>query len=180
MGALSGGIEPGRVAEVIAGGRRGSGYRIGQTTVLTAAHVIPDDAAPVVRFDADQPGEWSVTASSRWADAESDLAVLTIPAPEHAPAVEAVRFGRLGDRDAVVEARARGFPLSKLKIYDGSEVDAHQVKQRYRDSHKAIGSIAVLSNRRERTLELTVAPPGPDRQAAQAGCVLMRLVRPAR
>jgi hypothetical protein len=36
------------------------------------------------------------------------------------------------------------------------------VKERYRDSHQAIGSIAVLSNRRARTLELTVAPPGPD------------------
>ena len=162
MGASSGGIEPGRVAEIIAGARRGSGYRIGQTTVLTAAHVIEDDAAPVVRFDADQPGEWSVTASSRWADAKSDLAVLTIPARDHAPAVEAVRFGGLGDRDAVIEARALGFPLFKLKNYDGTEVEAHQVKERYRDSHQAIGSIAVLSNRRERTLELAVAPPGPD------------------
>jgi Trypsin-like peptidase domain len=163
MGASSGGIEPGRVAEIIAGRRRGSGYRIGQTTVLTAAHVIEDEAAPVVvRFDADQPGEWSVTATSLWADAESDLAVLTIPTLDHAPAVEAVRFGRPGDRDAVIEARAMGFPLFKLKNYDGSEVDAHQVKERYRDSHQAIGSIAVLSNRRERTLELTVAPPGPD------------------
>ena len=162
MGASSGGIDPGRVAEVIAGGRRGSGYRIGPTTVLTAAHVIADDAAAVVRFDADQPGEWSVTASSRWVDAGSDLAVLTIPARDHGRAVEAVRFGRLGDRDAVVEARAMGFPLFKLKNYDGSEVDAHQVKGRYRDSHQAIGAVAVLSNRRERTLELTVAPPGPD------------------
>jgi S1-C subfamily serine protease len=95
VGASSGGIEPGRVAEIIAGGRRGSGYRIGQTTVLTAAHVIENDAAPVVRFDADQPGEWSVTASSQWADAESDLAILTIPAPDHARPVEAVRFGGL-------------------------------------------------------------------------------------
>ena len=162
MGASSGGIEPGRVAEIIAGRRRGSGYRIGQMTVLTAAHVIEDDAAPVVRFDADQPGEWSVTASSRWADATSDLAVLTIPALDHAPPVEAVRFGGLGDRDAVVEARAMGFPLFKLKNYDGTEVEARQVKERYRDSHQAIGSIAVLSNRRQGTLELTVAPPGPD------------------
>jgi hypothetical protein len=121
-------------------GRRGSGYRIGQTTVLTAAHVVEDDAAPVVRFDADQPGEWSVTASSRWADAGSDLAVLTIPAPDHMPSVEAVRFGRLGDRDAVVEARAMGFPLFKLKNYDSSEVDREQLPEivgRLLDRHDA-------------------------------------------
>ena len=93
--------------------------------------------------------------------AKSDLAVLTIPVPDHAPSVEAVRFGGLGDRDAVVEARAMGFPLFKLKNYDGTAVDAHQMKERYRDSHQAIGSIAVLSNRRQGTLELTVAPPGP-------------------
>jgi tetratricopeptide (TPR) repeat protein len=161
MATSLGGIEAGRVAEIISGDRRGSGYRIGPTTVLTAAHVIADDPAPVVRFDADLPTEWSVTATSRWTNAKADLAVLTIPAPEHAPAV-AVRFGRLGDRAAVVEAHAVGFPLFKLKNYDGTEITAEQLKDRYRDSHQAIGSIAVLSNRREQTLELTVIPPGPD------------------
>jgi hypothetical protein len=158
--ASYGGIEPARVAEVIVRGRRGSGYRIGQTTVLTAAHVIEGDAAPLVRFEADQSTQWCVAASSRWVDATSDLAVLTIPVPEHAPSAEAVRFGRLGDRNAVVEVRAIGFPLFKLKNYDGTEVDG--LDERYRDSHQAVGSIAWLSDWTARTLELPVGPPELD------------------
>jgi hypothetical protein len=111
-------------------------------------------------IDADQPGERSVVASSRCTNAESDLAVLTVPALDDAPAVDAARFGRLVDRDAVLRARATSFPLFKLKNYDGAVVEAEQVKEVFRDSHQAICSIAVLSNRCERTLELAVAPPG--------------------
>ncbi len=153
---------PGQVVEILvtlAGepGRRGSGYRVGPTSVLTAAHVVEGAAAVRVRFDADLPGEWTAEVISCWADRRSDLAVLTIAPRAAEPAVAVARFGRIGgDRAAVLAARAVGFPRFKLKTDD----DAAQLQ--YRDSHQADGSVAVLSNRREGTLELTIPPPERD------------------
>ncbi len=67
----------------------------------------------------------------------------------------AARFGRISARAAVLAARAVGFPRFKLKADDGARTV-------YRDSHQADGSVAVLSNRREGTLEITVPPPERD------------------
>lgn len=70
------------------------------------------------------------------------------------------RFGRIGgDRAAVLTAQAVGFPLFKVKNNDGTVV-IDDDRPRYRDS-QADGSVAVLSNRREGTLEVTVPPPEP-------------------
>ncbi|MEO7196698.1 MAG: trypsin-like peptidase domain-containing protein [Pseudonocardiaceae bacterium] len=153
-------IESGQVAEIIvtldgAQGRRGSGYRVGPTAVLTAAHVVDAAVSVRVRFDADLPGEWVTEAISCWTDPRSDLAVLTIaPRGGEAPVAPA-RFGRIGARAAVLAVRAVGFPRFKLKTDDGDGAT-------YRDSHQADGSVAVLSNRREGTLEVTVPPPERD------------------
>lgn len=154
-------VVPAQVAEIIVElgdkqGRRGSGYRVAPNAVLTAAHVIEDAVSVRVRFDADQPGEWSTEAISCWTDQYSDLAVLTIPAHEGQPPVAVPRFGRIsGDRAAVLAAQAVRFPRFKLR----SDDDGLAV---YRDSHQVDGSVAVLSNRREGTLELTVSPPERD------------------
>jgi hypothetical protein len=153
----------GQVAEIIVTldgepGRRGSGYRVGPGAVLTAAHVIEGAAVVRVHFDADLPGEWTAEAISCWADPRSDLAVLSIAPRAGEPGVVVARFGRIGaDRAAVLVVRAVGFPRFKLKTDGGADVDAD--RSRYRDSHQADGSVAVLSNRREGTLELTVPPP---------------------
>jgi len=159
------GIVPGQVAEVIVAldgkpGRRGSGYRVGPEAVLTAAHVIDGAVSVWVRFDADLPGEWVTEAISCWTDPRSDLAVLTIIPREVGPRVAVARFGRISDRAAVLAARAVGFPRFKLKNGDGAGVDDDQ--RWYRDSHQADGSVAVLSNRREGTLEVTVPRPERD------------------
>jgi hypothetical protein len=131
---------------------------VGPTSVLTAAHVIEGAVSVRVRFDADLPGEWTAEVLSCWADPRSDLAVLTIAPREVEPAVSVARFGRIsGDRVAVLAARTVGLPRFKLKTDDGVE---HP--QRYRDSHQADGSVGVLSDRREGTLELTVPPPERD------------------
>ncbi|MDQ2790104.1 MAG: hypothetical protein M3Y73_10440, partial [Actinomycetota bacterium] len=104
---------------------------------------------------ADRPGEWVAVALSCWTDPRSDLAVLTIAPREGEPSVAAARFGRISARAAVLAARAVGFPRFKLKADDGARTV-------YRDSHQADGSVAVLSNRREGTLEITVPPPERD------------------
>lgn len=141
------------IVTVIGGGRiRGSGYRVGTTTVLTAAHVLDRVESVRVRFDADRSGEWTADVVSWFVASDADIAVLTIEAADRA--VGPARFGKVGDRDAVLGVRAVGFPLWKLKKSDDGRT--------YRDTHDAVGSVAVLSNRREDTLEITVAAPGHD------------------
>lgn len=95
-------------------------------------------------------------ATCRWSDTRADLAVLSI-APrddELSPA----RVGQVGDGAADLPATVVGLPLWKLKNYDGTVI-TDDSRLRYRDTHQASGMVAVLSNRREGTLEFTVVPP---------------------
>jgi Trypsin-like peptidase domain len=132
--------------------------------VLTAAHVVADAVEVRVRFDADRPEEWVAEATVAWADATIDVAVLTIDAGAGgAGALGPVGFGRVGERDAVLACSVMGFPRFKLRndpARRGSGGDAGRLTQ-YRDSAHAVGTIAVLSNRREGTLEVSV--PSPER-----------------
>ncbi|MFJ4695493.1 trypsin-like peptidase domain-containing protein [Streptomyces sp. NPDC088766] len=176
------GIEMDRVAEVIVAtadlvGRRGSGYLIRDGLVLTAAHVVEESTSLVVRFDANRPGERAAEAQIVWYDKGVDVAVLrltcltgepagdgTAKAPEAAnvrgEARTPVRFARVGERDAVLECSAVGFPLFKLRKHaDGT---------RYRDACHVAGRCAVLSNRREGTLDVRVASPDRDPDPAHS------------
>lgn len=155
-----GGLDPHRIAEVIitgttGGGRRGSGYRVTDTAVLTAAHVVADAAGVRVRFNADRPDQWAAPATVAWSDTDADVAVLTVVPPSGLPAVAPARFGRVTeDHHAVVDVHAAGFPLWKQRRRpDGG---------RFRELHQADGTVAALSNLRTGTLEITVAPAGAD------------------
>ncbi|MGW0468150.1 tetratricopeptide repeat protein [Streptomyces sp. NPDC003027] len=154
-----GGVDPNRIAEIIvltAGGRRrGSGYRVTGTAVLTAAHVVADATEVRVRFNADRPGQWTTPAAVAWSDIGTDAAVLSIAPPAGSPAVTPARFGRVtDDRHAVVDVHAAGFPLWKQRRRpDGGQ---------FRELHQADGTVAALSNLRTGTLEITVAPAGAD------------------
>lgn len=159
------GIDPGRVAQFIVTlpdgtTRRGSGYLIGTTAVLTAAHVIDSAESVLVRFAPDQSGEWTAKVTSHWVHPGSDLAVVTIATTMQGPAVEPALFAGMPFADAVVELRSVGFPLWKLRTDVAGDAT-------YRDSHHAVGKGALLSNSREGTLEFTVTPPG-DRSSADA------------
>ena len=160
------GIDPERVAELIvttkgpSPDRRGSGYRITAEAVLTAAHVVRDEAGVRVRFDADRSGEWVADGRVAWSDPEIDVAVVAIdPRPGHDEHVVPVGFGRVAERDAVVSCSVMGFPLFKLR--DDPPPSGGGAPSKYRDSAHAVGTIAVLSNRREGTLEVSV--PAPER-----------------
>ncbi len=165
------GLDPHRVAEVLVAtldgpGRRGSGYRVTAAVVLTAAHVVRNAASVLVRFDADTAGEWVAEVTQVWAEPAGDVALLTIQPPA-ATELPPVRFGRVGDRDAVVRFSALGFPLFKLRDDElGPVGDASPSK--YRDSVHAVGMAAALSNRKEGTLELTVPPPERDPDPKQS------------
>ncbi|MBM9509392.1 trypsin-like peptidase domain-containing protein [Actinacidiphila acididurans] len=155
------GLDPHRIAEVIVadgGGRRGSGYRVTATAVLTAAHVVVDAMDLQVRFDVDRPGQWAVPGTVAWIDPSTDVAVVTItPVAESADVAPAV-FGRVrDDRHAVIGVHAAGFPLWKQRI--------DREGRPFRELHQADGTVAALSNLRTGTLEITVAPAGVDPDA---------------
>ncbi|SER90573.1 trypsin-like peptidase domain-containing protein [Lentzea albida] len=146
-------LDRSRVAELIVtrdGERqRGSGYRVRTDAVLTAAHVVDGASSVRIRFEPDLPGERVVDAVSWWSDPVSDIAVVTIEAEDP---VSPVSFGRIENRAAVLAVEAVGFPLWKMRA------DAAGLK--YRDSCHASGTVAVLSNWREGTLEVVVEPAG--------------------
>ncbi|MCC5036443.1 trypsin-like peptidase domain-containing protein [Streptomyces sp. WAC 00631] len=170
-----------RVAEIIAtraggGIRRGSGLLVRPGRVLTAAHVVADAARVRVRFDADRPGERTLDAEVTWRHDGVDAAVVSVDpgaaGGEQPPWLPP--FGRIGERDAVLRCSAVGFPLFKLRRdADGSS---------YRDTAHAVATCAVLSNRREGTLDLSTDPPaepgpavssaGPAPPAGSAGPVV--------
>lgn len=112
--AAAAGIDPGRVAELLVtlaepgSGRRGSGYRVSASVVLTAAHVVRDAARVRGRFDADRPGEWLAEGSVAWSDPTVDVAVVAItPRPQDEGQVALVGFGRdLGSCRTVGPRRA--------------------------------------------------------------------------
>jgi len=114
-----------------------------------------------VRFDADRPEEWSANGTVVWSDMSIDTAVLAINREGDEDEPEPVGFGRVSERDAVLTCSAMGFPRFKLRDDLGPPLEGGQVSQ-YRDSHHAVGTIAVLSNRREGTLEVSVSPPERD------------------
>ncbi|MGW7529991.1 trypsin-like peptidase domain-containing protein, partial [Streptomyces sp. NPDC054783] len=162
-GRILDGIDAHRVAEIIvescdsAPARRGSGYRVTNKCVLTARHVVQGAQSAFVRFDADSPDEWMAVAVD-WTSA-GDMAILRLAElPADAPEIGPAPYGCLTDSAAVVEIHAAGFPRFKLRE-EQDPPTAADVATRYRDLHHAIGWSAVLSNRREGTLEVTVSPP---------------------
>ncbi|GHB15945.1 hypothetical protein GCM10010377_01750 [Streptomyces viridiviolaceus] len=166
------GLEIARVAEVIAGlpggapGRRGSGYRVAERYVLTAAHLVQPPLATLrVRFDADRPAEWDTRAQVVLHSGPADLALLelTDPPAEAPPVHHAPRYAVLPEADVTLSVTAVGFPLFKMRedIAPALRVPGGTLG-RYRDSCHVEGTVSVLSNRREGTLEVAVPPPADE------------------
>ncbi|MGW5864455.1 effector-associated domain 2-containing protein [Streptomyces sp. NPDC055239] len=164
-----GGLEAARVAEVLVErpggdpGRRGSGYRVGDRSVLTAAHVVMGPVKSVrVRFDADLPGEWSADVRVVLLAESADVALLEMTAvPPGAEGVEPPRYAAVPESDVVLPVSAMGFPRFKLRE-SGMRLLDDGAPSQYRDSCHASGTVSVLSNRREGTLELAVLAPRAD------------------
>ncbi|AZQ32166.1 serine protease [Streptomyces cyaneochromogenes] len=167
------GLAPERIAEIIVTlpdgkGRRGTGYRVSAERILTAAHVVDGGTRIRVRFQADRPGEWTTETTVTWRHEGIDIAVLTMEslaavAPGAADTVEGatpaeavplVSYGRIGELDAVLTCTTLGFPRFKLRTDDAGS--------RFRDAEHVQATCAVLSNRREGTLDLAVGSPPPD------------------
>lgn len=160
--------EPWRVAQIVVdrGGGiesfRGSGYLVGPSLVLTAAHVLAGASAVRVRLDVGQPTEVDVQAERWWADPEghhgTDLAVVMIPADVTAGrAVDLARFGRISDCTAVLAVQALGFPRFKLR---GSAASTGE-RDVFRDLDQVTGHAPVAANRRQGTLAVYLEDPPP-------------------
>ncbi|MEW2625412.1 trypsin-like peptidase domain-containing protein [Streptomyces sp. NPDC048106] len=153
------GLDAARVAEVLVAGtpaRRGSGYRVGDGCVLTAAHVVAEATSVRVRFDADRPGEWSAPARVVLSSVAADVALLELErVPADRTGVEPPRYAVVPDADVVLSFSAMGFPRFKLR-------EDEDAPGRYRDSCHVTGTVSVLSNLREGTLELALAAPPAD------------------
>ena len=151
-------MRPERLVEVIVdkigGTHRGSGYRITTTTVLTAWHVVDGATRLEVRFDSGLPTARTVIAETLGGDPESDLALLSFAATDR---IDPEPPARLTGAGADVEVRIAGFPRWKLR------------GGKYRDSAAEPGTAALLANRREGTLQITVAPPADDPDARTPG-----------
>jgi tetratricopeptide (TPR) repeat protein len=106
-----------------------------------------------VRFEGGRPGEWETEACDVVVDEAVDVAAVVVDPAGGDPEVVSAPFGRLGVVAAVVPVLAVGFPRFKLRSGPVGW---------YRDSHQATGSVAPLSNRKEDSLEVTVAPPARD------------------
>ena len=76
------GLEPGRVAQLRVllerGERRGSGYRVTDTVVLTAAHVVADARSVEVVFNADLDDQWTVPGTVSLCASAADVALVII------------------------------------------------------------------------------------------------------
>ncbi|UWE09350.1 serine protease [Actinacidiphila bryophytorum] len=166
------GLEMARVAEVIvrradsAAGRRGSGYRVADRYVLTAAHLVnPPLSSVSVRFEADRSAEWSTDARVVLRSAPADLALLELVAPPSGvPAVHRTpRYAVVSEADVTLSVTAVGFPRFKLRADLGL---AHRPgdgsPSQYRDSCHVDGTVSVLSNRRAGTFEVAVPPPADE------------------
>lgn len=153
------GLNPLRVAEVLTAAglgpqRRGSGYRVGDRWVLTAAHMVSDANETIVRFEADRVGEWSSPTRVALASVKADVALLEITG-EVRDGAEPPTYGSIPETDALLPFTTMGFPRFKLRRDFGADTY-------YRDSCHASGMISGLSKYREGALELLIEPPEPD------------------
>ncbi|GGN42915.1 hypothetical protein GCM10012285_23770 [Streptomyces kronopolitis] len=85
-----------------------------------------------------------------WQHSGIDIAVLRIP-DDADTGIDPVSFGRVGEQDAVLCCTALGFPRFKLRADENGSC--------FRDAEHIHATCAILSNRREGTLDLGVTPP---------------------
>ncbi|MER5644743.1 trypsin-like peptidase domain-containing protein, partial [Streptosporangium sp. NPDC002524] len=163
--ASDSGLDPDRVAEIIVilidGSReRGSGYLVCADRVITCAHVIKNAISVHVRFNADSEDEWTGESSIDFVSSKCDTAVLSIQYRNNDDLVK-LEFGRIGRKNAVLSCSAVGYPRFKLR-------DDHERKlpdgtpSQYRDSFHLNGSVPLLSNQKQNSLEVSISnPPSP-------------------
>jgi hypothetical protein len=137
--------------EVVARGRRGSGYLVGEDTVLTAAQPVRRASRIVVHLDTGLldtglpglPGSREVLAAVVWLDVDADLAVLRLTPGAAAPAPPApTRYGRITSRPASLDVST---PLgAEVETVVGASSDTFDIAAEARPGAVAFaGGLAV-------------------------------------
>ncbi|WP_369148963.1 caspase family protein [Streptomyces sp. R44] len=148
------GIDPRRIARVFCDTTRsfGTGYRISNDTVLTAAHLVTEGARCLLGFPLGS-ATWEATADVAVLDETTDLAVLRFSPPGEAEVVPPVRFGRVTREAAVLNVETAGFPDFKRRDVGGRE---------YQDLVHLFGTTSSLTNVSSGTLSVQF-PAAPQR-----------------
>ncbi|MGW8760993.1 caspase, EACC1-associated type [Streptomyces sp. NPDC055815] len=143
------GIDPRRIATVFCHPTRsyGTGYRISNDTVLTAAHLVSEGALCLLGFPLGS-ATWQASAEVVVRDEATDLAVLRFSPPGEAEVVPPVRFGRVTREAAVLNVETAGFPDFKRRDVGGRE---HQ------DLVHLVGTTSSLTNISSGTLSVQFA-----------------------
>jgi len=89
--------------DVVARGRRGSGYLVGEDTVLTAAQPVRRASRIVIQVDAGLPGSREILAAVVWLDVDADLAVLRLTPGAGPVPPSPTRYGRMTSRPASLD-----------------------------------------------------------------------------
>jgi len=158
---VTAGFDESRLAEIIVfdqtgRGRRGTGYLVAESTVLTAAHVVSAATSIVVRFDGGLATERSFQGSAAFRDEVADLALLELLAAQVIDGVIApVWLGKPRAGSYFIDAHIAGFPLWKRRRRRGPDGRLTA----FRELHHAEARIAAASNRRTGRWELRVTAP---------------------
>ncbi|WP_406477953.1 caspase family protein [Streptomyces sp. NBC_01615] len=140
----------------------GSGYRVTNDCVLTAAHLARGSTALAVQLYLSGE-EWIGPATVAWVDESADVAILRFEPPSHATVVAPVRYGRMTTRPAVVTVETAGYPSYKRNYgFDSAPIN---------DVAHLVGTASSLANLRSGTLEVHVDAPAdsPDHSSPWAG-----------
>ncbi|MFJ2092073.1 trypsin-like peptidase domain-containing protein [Streptomyces sp. NPDC087901] len=152
-------VDKARVAEVLV--RRsdkaeyGSGYRIASRLVLTADHLVGDEAEDVVCSVLLGGRDDQYPATRLWRSPTQDLALLHLdePVPDRVPAAV---FGRLPDGAGSVPFASVGFPAFALR----PEAEGREGLRR-RESKQVTGFVQLGSNMKSGLLDLTFTTTPP-------------------
>jgi hypothetical protein len=104
------------VVEVVARGRRGSGYLVGEDTVLTAAQPVRRAARIVIRLDPGSAAEREAVAAVVWLDVDADLAVLRLSPGAGPQRTAPTRYGRLGARPRSLDVLTSHGPAAPVIV----------------------------------------------------------------
>ena len=129
------------------GDRHGSGYRVSDIVVLTAARVVEGASSVEVVFNADRSDRWSTTANVALCEPTADVAILELDWADGLEPVAPAQFGYLDRLRAEVPCRAIGSPLMRSN------------SGRYRGARQADGVVRSRTHQGEDLVEFTVTRP---------------------
>ncbi|MCP2323370.1 hypothetical protein HDA40_001877 [Hamadaea flava] len=158
-------VDSSRVLEVLAdlpdgAEMRGTGFLLRADLVLTAWHVVDGAARVTMVLEAGSERSRTLEMRSFVRLGSSDVALVAVDADWGV--VTPVQVGRFGERAAVIDCEAFGFPWFKMRNADGTEPRDGDGKPKFRELTQIPLRLAPQGNWRTGRCEVTVAAPPSD------------------